>query len=447
MTGQMRNNIVAKSFSALYLQNDFADFTFSFESDDGANVEVPVHKNILAVASKVFEKMFYGPLKEGDSVKIVDADASAFKEFLQFFYLEKVTLTIRNIETVVCLTHKYDTPHFLNICSDFLRCRLTNENMLWGYRLSIKLNIASLRNYCNKRIALKPTCFIKDDSLSNCDRDVLRHILRTNTLECRERDLFDACIEWAKSNCKRKTLDENDAANLKGELGECFYMIRFGSMTLKEITGIMSDDLCKDLFSRDEMTQIFRIKSEDNFVSSIFECKERIKISSKFFECRLIETAVSTTIMQRCSSTWFSTNHNMILYRISFNPIHDSERLGETGDSIFTITLVEYNGMSFNFDERTKILHTSSVDIAAGGGTFSFPDDIYLKERTIYEICMDTKSTTKIRPFYVASNFLSLHRQIKLDDRVTIQLHQHPADSRGRASLVSNLSLLMVDRI
>lgn len=58
--------------------------------------------------------MFYGSLKEGNVVKIVDADADSFKEFLQFFYLGEVTLTVENVEIVARLVDKYDILEAVN---------------------------------------------------------------------------------------------------------------------------------------------------------------------------------------------------------------------------------------------------------------------------------------------------------------------------------------------
>lgn len=54
------------------------------------------HKLILAMASPVFEAMFYGGLAEkNDPIEILDVQAEAFKALLEYIYTDKI-----NINTV-----------------------------------------------------------------------------------------------------------------------------------------------------------------------------------------------------------------------------------------------------------------------------------------------------------------------------------------------------------
>lgn len=89
----------------LYLNEQLADVNFVFKNE--AEVEkVPANKAILAALSPVFRAMFFGPMKEKGDVEMVDATADGFKEFLGFFYLDQVKLTIENIDEVIQLADK-----------------------------------------------------------------------------------------------------------------------------------------------------------------------------------------------------------------------------------------------------------------------------------------------------------------------------------------------------
>lgn len=128
----MENNFVADSASKLYLHSGSADVHFEFQTADEV-IKVPAHKAILAITSQVFHAMFFGQLKEGDVVKIVDCDAEAFKEFLQLFYLPQVSISKENVESVIRLADKYDMLTRLNACAELLGNGLTKENAIWRY--------------------------------------------------------------------------------------------------------------------------------------------------------------------------------------------------------------------------------------------------------------------------------------------------------------------------
>lgn len=103
MSIKLKTTHINKSISKLYLNAELSDFAFKFESE-----KVPVHKCILANVSPVFRAMFSGPIKEkGDSVEIIDSNAEAFKEFLQFFYLDEAMLTKEHIQQVRLISLSY----------------------------------------------------------------------------------------------------------------------------------------------------------------------------------------------------------------------------------------------------------------------------------------------------------------------------------------------------
>lgn len=60
----------------------------------------------MAIDSDVFKAMFYGNLKEGDDIRVIEVSDAAFREFLQFFYLSELDLTDENIAAVLYLGHK-----------------------------------------------------------------------------------------------------------------------------------------------------------------------------------------------------------------------------------------------------------------------------------------------------------------------------------------------------
>lgn len=128
-----------------------ADIHFIFETESDT-VKVPANRACLAASSPVFNAMFNGELKEEGDVKIVDVSSAAFKEFLQFFYEHQVKLTIDNISDVLKLVDYYDVVDGLPICINFLKERLTFNDLVWGLDLAIKCCLDELKAFCKDEI-------------------------------------------------------------------------------------------------------------------------------------------------------------------------------------------------------------------------------------------------------------------------------------------------------
>lgn len=95
-------------------RNEIGDITFVVESE-----RIRAHRNVLAALSLKYKAQFYGPNPDKDEIFI--PTISAFKEFLQFFYKDRVDLTMDNIETVLDLAQQSLNEEFVDICIDFLQ--------------------------------------------------------------------------------------------------------------------------------------------------------------------------------------------------------------------------------------------------------------------------------------------------------------------------------------
>lgn len=143
-------DVLLQRFVAL-MRSENADVQFVFEDEDDV-VKLSAHKDILAASSPVFDAMFNGDLKEEGDVRIADFTPVAFEEFLQFFYGNQVNLTLDNIDEVLELIDKYDVADFFPICVDFLKTKLTTDDILWGLHLAIKFHLSNLKEYCTSQI-------------------------------------------------------------------------------------------------------------------------------------------------------------------------------------------------------------------------------------------------------------------------------------------------------
>lgn len=236
-TYQIYQNVLAwRGCEQLYLNERTADVRFVFASSGSGPIEkVPAHKAILSAISPVLDALLYGPFKQDGDINIDGTTIQAFREFLQFFYIRNVKITSENVVAVMDLAKRYAVADCLNACADFQKTTLTIDNMCWGYELAIQFEHQSLQQFCEQKICENASNFFGSSSFLHCKLNLLRVILHLNGFQCDESVIFDGYIEWAKHKCIKNQLDETDVKNIRKQLGDLFYEIRFAGMTIKQL--------------------------------------------------------------------------------------------------------------------------------------------------------------------------------------------------------------------
>ncbi|XP_031636879.1 BTB/POZ domain-containing protein 1-like [Contarinia nasturtii] len=274
------NNLSRHICERLYLNSTMTDIKFEFITNTGGPIEVPAHKFILSCGSSVFDSMFNGPLKlETDKIPIDDVSASAFKEFLQFFYLDEVRLTPKNIAEVVKLCKKFKLHDSITSCANSLRGTLVIDDMCWGYEIALALEEPTLIQYCEERIKQNPIEIFESESFIQCSYNVLNKILDLLLLECDAEQIVMACMKWSKAECARAKILRTPK-NLRMSLDDAFSRIPFERMTLEQF--VRFNILCKKMLTDDEINIINNkilgvpVEEEVSSFETIFECDRQM---------------------------------------------------------------------------------------------------------------------------------------------------------------------------
>lgn len=228
-----------------YLSEELADFHFTFDSGE----RVPAHKVLLS-ASDVFQTMFNGSWKELKEVKIVDATADVFKEFLQIFYLEDVKMTTKNADEVMELANTYDATECFNACLKMFLADL-------GARRIVKMDVGQLS-------------FLKSSTFLQCSKQVLGSILKQDSMNCSEAELFKAVMSWVRAKTKQNHLTEEI---IRAELDDLFYEFRFRSMTMKEFVDLIP--AYGQIFTKDDLQEIIQMIVSEDFEPRSFNANIR----------------------------------------------------------------------------------------------------------------------------------------------------------------------------
>lgn len=205
----LSSNLVERNCGKLYLNEKTADVFFVFYAGTAHSIRVPAHRTILAAGSVVFETMFYDSPTANRDIPIVDASVTAFQEFLQFFYKNRITLTSSRIIEVANLSKTYQLFDELNACEDLLIHSLSiNNNWCTGYGAAVSLELSRAVEFCENFIEENPTAILTSDNFLQGNRRLFERIFHLVRSNCNASVLINACMAWAKAECRRKCLDE-----------------------------------------------------------------------------------------------------------------------------------------------------------------------------------------------------------------------------------------------
>ncbi|KAG4073815.1 hypothetical protein HA402_001039 [Bradysia odoriphaga] len=267
-----KNRLVTKSLKKLYDDRDkTGDVCFIVGSN-----RIRAHRCVLASISSKYETQFYGcqPVT-GDVIVSEEYSAHAFIKFIQLFYLDEILMTTNVVEDVLELAKQSRVDAFVQLCVDFLIDVSPLDNVFLGYRLALSYDFVQLKELCESLIKKHTVkAFRSDEFIVNCDFDSLLSILKLDTLNCKESDVFNACIKWAKEACRLGNTDPEEPENLRCELGNIITEIRFASMTIEEFANIHRSNA--KFFRKDEINEIIYLIGKVKFYKSrIFNQRPR----------------------------------------------------------------------------------------------------------------------------------------------------------------------------
>ncbi|XP_031633828.1 uncharacterized protein LOC116347390 [Contarinia nasturtii] len=230
------NKSTTQVCTKLYLDARTSDVNFVVEFNADHSVTIPAHKSILSIGSNVFDAMFYGPMKEKGDIKIVDAPADAFEEFLQFFYLQKVRLTSKNVVPVTKLCHKYELVDGLKSCGATLQKSLTVDNVCTVYELAVLLELANTIKLCKQKIKEHPDEVLKSTGFMECNQETMSDLLELVTLQCNAGAFVNSCMAWARNKCEQRGVVITPE-NLRDEF-DLFTIVLIDDILMKNLKNI-----------------------------------------------------------------------------------------------------------------------------------------------------------------------------------------------------------------
>lgn len=423
------NQILSKIGKKLYLNSEKADVYFLFESTE----RVPAHKILLSSASDVFEAMFYGSLKEEKDIKIVDVSAEAFKDFLKFFYFNNVELNIENVAEVMYLGKKYHVEDCLRLGTNLLKINITADNVVAALSLALAYSQTQLQVSCEREIRSNSKGILQSPNFSSCDRQVLKHIINMDPIACYATEIFELCMAWVRFTSKQEKLTKDV---IQMHLGDLFYQIPFGSMSMDEFVKILPS--YGTLFTADEYNEILQVISRLEAKPKLFKKCRRLPIwdEKNVIQCnRLIEYAIPIYCnIQSEEVTTFSTNTELLLGHFFCARIRgNSENLHKVVKVRATIR-ADKNTIETQFDFDCLVFDDKWPNDEI---MIRLPEPLIIKPGILYEIQLLFPSTK----YQAWKNRLS--STVNLEHNIVVKFgNQRKAIKGKRAGNVGTISML-----
>ena len=223
----------------------FSDVNFVVRKVDGGNDKkevIAAHKFLLSIGSPVFEAMFFGELAETrDSIELPDCEYESVFELFRYMYSDEVNLSGNNVMEVLYLAKKYMVPSLAVKCTEYLQDNLDPSNVFSILPSAQRYEEKILVDQCWKVIDEQTEAAVKSDGFATIERTLLEVVVKRDTVNIPEVELFKGVVEWANKQSEKRGIAA-DGQEIRRILGEKIVKaIRFPVMEQEEFASVVLD--------------------------------------------------------------------------------------------------------------------------------------------------------------------------------------------------------------
>lgn len=127
------------------------------------------------------------------------------------------------------IARRFRINHLVQLCLNLLHEEVDCENVCYLLDQTILSHSINMRDRAMEIINKSTRVCLKSEAFQNISSEALGYILKSDELTISEQELYECCLEWASTQCHKKMLKVTDG-NIREQLGECMYEIRFTLM-------------------------------------------------------------------------------------------------------------------------------------------------------------------------------------------------------------------------
>ena len=334
----------------MFNNDRFSDVKFVVRKMDGESESkyvIPAHKFVLSISSPVFEAMFYGELAETkDSIELPDCEYESLLELFRFMYSDEANLSGSNVMGVLYLAKKYFVPSLADKCTDYLQDKLDASNAFSILPKAHQFDEKKLVKRCWKVIDEHCEEATKSDGFATLERSLIEEVVKRDTLNIEEVELFKAVDSWATKKCKEEglTADGNVKRKLLGE--NIVKAIRFPVMKQQDFAGVVLDT---KILTQDEVFDVMKYFNSVYVLSSPVGFPVKKRLLHAFACCRFENLDNDDS-----SYSYFSGKKDCLVFKVDKNI------------SLLGITLCGSKNNEYSVTIRVKELHDKYLDSVSG---------------------------------------------------------------------------------
>jgi hypothetical protein len=230
----------------MYNNPFMSDIVFTFGKNKPGEV-FDAHKYVLAISSPLFYEMFYSNTEQiTKTINLPDHDKETLAGFFGFIYKDDCPTDLEKDFGVLKLIIKYEIVRFYNACRNSLQQNTEPERAYTFVEKFLELNAEALAEICLGMIDALADEYFASKHFLNIKQRTLNMLLKRDTLDYNETDIFKAVLKWTDHQCSLQKL-EITRANRRMILGDAIYSIRFLLMNQGEFTThVLPSDLLHD---------------------------------------------------------------------------------------------------------------------------------------------------------------------------------------------------------
>ncbi|KAL5105313.1 BTB/POZ domain-containing protein 6 [Taenia crassiceps] len=230
------------------------------ETAHGGVRRFAAHRLVLAIASPVFEAMFFGAFAEATAaahtrslptaskttdtvatlagileMHVTDVTPAAFQQCLHYIYYDDMTLTdaLDDLYDTLYAAKKYLLTPLATACKNRLVSLMTPQNVLLQLNRCSTMDEDELFKICWHTIDVLTPEVLTSEHFTDLERQTLLKLISRETLYCEEWEIFEALMRWSKLECTRMGITVN-TLNVAGVMKDFLPYIRFTTMSLED---------------------------------------------------------------------------------------------------------------------------------------------------------------------------------------------------------------------
>jgi len=142
--------------------------------------------------------MFHGEMEESsDSIELPDCEHDGLLEMLRYIYTDQANLTSDNVIQVLYLANKYVLNTLAEKCIEYLVNNLETLDAFFILKTAKMSGQKDLEEKCWEVIDNNTEEALKSKEFTTIERSLLKELVKRDSLNIKEVDLFKAVDNWA----------------------------------------------------------------------------------------------------------------------------------------------------------------------------------------------------------------------------------------------------------